>query len=462
MENSYELFVGIDISKGKADAALIRVDRDRNIKPKFLRKRIQFTFCKTDVNQFLETVRTYKDSNCTKVTFAMEVTGIYMDNLFAFLSDTVSEDEEVKLMNPTFVKKWCDTQNLGKSDKLDAQSIATILATADHVLYVHKTPSSIQKGHTDLKEAVHRLHQRKKAFTPEMNRLIGKCDKYFPELQLVFQPKSAAFLALISVYPTTYDIIHASKAEVFDIVFKASRNRTSMDKVDLLFALCEDSLCSADVSVTAKRLIQDNVAEVIRLKELIRTLEKEVIALASCFKEFELLKSMPGCGNITAAVILAETVDITSFHSADRYVSYTGLSPRNQQSGSSVDKFGSISKRGSQLLRHALFMIAEFARRHNPVLKALFTRVKNGNKKRHKLAVTAVANKVTRYVYSILKTKRSFVILHEHLEMLSEETLHTFFTNILTDIPKNTRRQTFTYTDVNGELIDFVYIKTEV
>ena len=40
MDNSYELYVGIDVSKGKADAAIISVYRDRTIKPKLLRKKI--------------------------------------------------------------------------------------------------------------------------------------------------------------------------------------------------------------------------------------------------------------------------------------------------------------------------------------------------------------------------------------------------------------------------------------
>ena len=48
-------------------------------------------------------------------------------------------------------------------------------------------------------------------------------------------------------------------------------------------------------------------------------------------------------------------------------------------------------------------MIAEFARRHNPVLKHQFERIKNGNKKRHKLANIAIANKIARYIYSIMK-----------------------------------------------------------
>ena len=38
MENNYILYVGVDFSKGKADAAIFKVSDRRSVKPKFLRK----------------------------------------------------------------------------------------------------------------------------------------------------------------------------------------------------------------------------------------------------------------------------------------------------------------------------------------------------------------------------------------------------------------------------------------
>ena len=38
MENNYILYVGMDASKGKADAAILKVCDRRSVKPKFLRK----------------------------------------------------------------------------------------------------------------------------------------------------------------------------------------------------------------------------------------------------------------------------------------------------------------------------------------------------------------------------------------------------------------------------------------
>lgn len=38
MENNYILYVGMESSKGKADAAILKVSDRRSVKPKFLRK----------------------------------------------------------------------------------------------------------------------------------------------------------------------------------------------------------------------------------------------------------------------------------------------------------------------------------------------------------------------------------------------------------------------------------------
>ena len=77
MENNYILYVGMDVSKGKADAAILKVSDRRSVKPKFLRKKLSFKFVKSEVTSFLETVRSYSDDNCTSICFALEVTGIY-------------------------------------------------------------------------------------------------------------------------------------------------------------------------------------------------------------------------------------------------------------------------------------------------------------------------------------------------------------------------------------------------
>ena len=456
---NFNLYVGIDVSKGKADAAILQVSELRSVKPKFLRKKLSFKFVKSEVLSFLETIRKYSlDSNCIHTYFALEVTGIYSINVYNFIKENCLNNEEIHQLNTDFVSKWRESHNIPKSDPLDAQTICSIIGTDDNVKYVSDNVFENKKGYQDLKALIHRHFQIKKLHSQEINRLIAQCDCYFPELQYVFEPNSAAFLAILSSYPTTHNLINASKDEVFYVAYQATKHRCSMDKIDKLFEYCNDTLVP-HVSDHIKLIIIDIVENIKSIRTQIKALEKEIKLLASTFSQYNLLLSLTGCGPITAATIIAETGNIDRFKNADHFVSYSGSSPRIKRSGTSVEIMGKISKKGSKYLRHALYMTAEFGRRHNPILKHLFERVKNGNKKRHKLAVIAVANRIARYCYSIMKNHSTFIITYESLMRLPEETRNTFFQTISLDFSNNTRKQVYHYSDCNGEVHPFVYIK---
>lgn len=91
-------------------------------------------------------------------------------------------------------------------------------------------------------------------------------DCLFPELQYVFEPKSAAFIAVLSSYPTTHDIINASRLEVFNVVYEATKHRYSMDKIDKLFDLCHDTLVPDNISSYGRSIILDLVENIKNIK----------------------------------------------------------------------------------------------------------------------------------------------------------------------------------------------------
>ena len=145
MEKHYELFVGIDISKGKADAAILQVSNLRSVKPKFLRKKLSFKFTRSDVLSFLSAVRSKYDDNCTHVTFGLEVTGIYSNNVYNFIKSQLNDLEEIRFLNTEFVNKWRKTHNIAKSDPLDAQTISNIIGTDPDVRFVNQVAFDNEK-----------------------------------------------------------------------------------------------------------------------------------------------------------------------------------------------------------------------------------------------------------------------------------------------------------------------------
>lgn len=457
----YDLFIGLDVSKGKADAAIYKRNRDRNVKSKFVRKAIKFKFTKPGVDEFLDTVRHYKDEDCLSVLFAMEVTGVYSDNVYMYIRDHLQESESVKFLDTKFVDRWRDAHGYAKSDPLDAKTIAQMCATDDDARYVEKAPNyneeNNKKGHANLKLLTHRYQQLNKQLNAEYNRLSAQCEKFFPELTAVFSIRSATALAILEAYPTAHHIIKSSKNEVFNVAYEASKHRCKEAKIDDLFDLCENTIVTLNVPEEAELITVEMVSSIRNLLQTRRNYKKMMVNRASKQPAFKRLQTLIGVGEESAAMILGEVYDIALSKKAENFASYCGLTPRNKKSGSSVDTHGKISKMGSPILRHAIYLASEYARRHNPYLANLFARVKNGNKKRHKLAIVAVANKMARYIYAILKHDSDFVLLYEDLMKLPENTRATFFQSITTDIPEKTRRCIYKYSDENGEVHDFTF-----
>jgi transposase len=121
----------------------------------------------------------------------------------------------------------------------------------------------------------------------------------------------------------------------------------------------------------------------------------------------ELLISIPGIGEWTAARLLAEIRDFRDFKDARQLTAYAGLNPRNYQSGSSVHKKSRLSKIGNVHLRHALFMPAIVAMQHNPIIREFSLRL--SERGLAKMAIVGAAmRKLLVLAYGVIKTDMIF------------------------------------------------------
>jgi transposase len=89
----------------------------------------------------------------------------------------------------------------------------------------------------------------------------------------------------------------------------------------------------------------------------------------------DLLISIPGIGDTTAARILGEMPNITEFRNVKAVAAYAGLSPRHYESGS-IRKPSSIARTGNSELRSALYFPAITAMRFNPSIQRFAERLR--------------------------------------------------------------------------------------
>lgn len=133
----------------------------------------------------------------------------------------------------------------------------------------------------------------------------------------------------------------------------------------------------------------------------------------------ELLRSIPGVGQLTAAAIIAYVGTIDRFASPEKLVAYIGLDSRVKESGTSVSGKGYMTKRGNRQLRHLLFNAAFIARRKNPELKTYFEK-KLGEGKHYFAAMCAVERKLVHVIYAVWKRGTPFELRPEHIGQLQQ------------------------------------------
>jgi transposase len=121
----------------------------------------------------------------------------------------------------------------------------------------------------------------------------------------------------------------------------------------------------------------------------------------------DLLRSIPGIGNATAATILGELPESAHFASAQQAAAYAGLAPREYRSGTSVRKRTRLSKAGNARLRKALYLPTLTAIRFNPLLGGFFERLVAAGKTRM-AAVGACMRKLLMIAYGVLKSRVPF------------------------------------------------------
>lgn len=119
------------------------------------------------------------------------------------------------------------------------------------------------------------------------------------------------------------------------------------------------------------------------------------------------IASIPGIGEQSAAVILAEIGDLSVFNSARQLAAYAGLTPREHSSGTSIRKKTRLCKIGNARLRKALFMPALASIRYNTVIQAFRQRLVEAGKKKM-LIVGAIMHKLLRIIFGVLKSGEPF------------------------------------------------------
>ncbi|MFC2137199.1 IS110 family transposase [Bacteroidota bacterium] len=150
------------------------------------------------------------------------------------------------------------------------------------------------------------------------------------------------------------------------------------------------------------------VCQLKQTKEALRKTNRKLIEISKkkvYQKQFELIKSIPGIGNLSAIHILLEIDDIRRFKENDQLASFVGLTPTRHSSGDK-ERIGAITPRGNKLIKKYLIEASWIAVRKDPELMATFGRLCSRMLKTK--AIIRIARKLLNRIKAVLETGQPY------------------------------------------------------
>ncbi|QJD57513.1 IS110 family transposase [Pseudomonas sp. gcc21] len=268
---------------------------------------------------------------------------------------------EVKIIHPRYVKPFVQVH---KNDQRDAQAIAEAAARPS-------MPSVAVKSVEQLDiQALHRVRERLvKEKTAIGNELRG---------------------LLLEMGITI-----------------AQGHKSLRETVPLILEDAERAL-----SVRARHLIHDLREQWLERERRIADYDRELKLIAKENAVCEAIQSLPGIGLVNSTLLYSHAGDAAHFKSARQFGAYLGLTPRQHATGG-VGKMLGISKQGSKHVRKQLVHDARAAYRvlvqpDNDSRLGRWVKRKSMEGKHVNKIVVALANKLARIVWAIMKTGQPY------------------------------------------------------
>ena len=384
--------VGIDVAKDKHDCFILSSEGEV----------LADVFTIANNAEGFDTLR-QMIRRCThpidKIKVGLEATGHYSYNILGFLLDCGLPTYVINPLHTNLYRKSLSLRKT-KTDRVDARTIATMLMSDVNLKSYTDTSYHNEQLKSLTRYRFDKVRERAK-LKSSISRLVCIL---FPELEkLVPSIHMASVYALLSAFPGAKQIASAHLTRLTNLLHEASRGRYGREKAMEIRDAARNSIGSA---MPAKSLeLKHTIALIRELDAEIEEIENEINSIME--KLHSPITTIPGIGNRTGAMILAEIGDFSKFDSPDKVLAYAGLSPSTYQSGQLTSSYSHMEKRGSRYLRYAIFNAAKFVCNWEPTFAAYLAK-KRAEGKHYNVAISHAAKKLVRLIYAMEKSRQPY------------------------------------------------------
>jgi len=142
------------------------------------------------------------------------------------------------------------------------------------------------------------------------------------------------------------------------------------------------------------------------LEEQLKTVDVKIAERAAADEQVQLLETVPGLGHYSALAISSRIGSVKRFKHADSLANYFGLTPGCRNSGEATKRLGSITKRGSKVVRYLLNQAVIKVLRRDGAMRTWFKRIKK--RRGAKIARVAVMRRLATILWHMLTRRQRY------------------------------------------------------
>lgn len=391
--------VGIDVSKGKSMVCIIK-PYGEVIKTPYV---IEHT--ETDLGNLSDLIHEFEE----ECRIVLEATGVYHLPVLNYLKQ---EGFFVTVINPLMMKKY-SSMNLrkGKTDKIDSIKIACY--GIDN--WFHLMDYSFSDDlYLELDTLCRQYNQYVSMKVKSKVNLSNLLDKTMPGITNLLRNHDYAGRYKLNSFVKEYwhydNITKKSEEQFINSYSKWAKKEgfhANENKAKSIYKLANESITTMNSKMkSTKMLVVESIRVFKEVEKTIKIILSQMQELAKKLDEYNVVREMPGVGDILAPRLIASIGDIRRFHSSKALIAYAGIDSPAYESGNYKGNQRKISKRGSAYLRKTGYEIMASIKAAKPIQdSAVYDYIlkKEQEGKPKKVAKIAGLNKFLRIYYARVK-----------------------------------------------------------
>lgn len=298
-----------------------------------------------------------------------------------------------------------------KNDPKDAEVLLELLKKG--IVQRHVEP--LIAGHHDLQELSKTYYNVTLSRTRLQHSILNHyLPLYFPEMAKFWcSTRAEWWINYLIRFPTAARVRELSFDEYRTVAWPlVGRKVAKQRKIEELYEIAQKSIglpIAADSLACETFRLQ--LHRYLEINSHRKALEERAHEVMSKNPDYAVLRSIPGIGPITALTIFAEGGDLRRFGHHRQFLKYCGFDLAKNQSGT-MRGLEQLSKRGNARLRLALWLAALNAvtQKENSFREKFrrYIKADPDNADLRRKALTAVAAKMARTVYGLIKSGKSY------------------------------------------------------